>query len=145
MIKVPIVLADGAAIPHVARDGDAGVDLASLGRHVIPALSRVLVPTGVSIAMPSGVCGLVMPRSGLALNHGITVLNSPGLIDSGYRGDISVILYNSDPNNDFEVNDGDRVAQLVFMSHLTPAFEVRKVLDATVRGSGGFGHSGLQR
>jgi dUTP diphosphatase len=133
------------SVPAYARPGDAGVDL--LARHdvVIAARGgRVLVPTGVSLAIPEGYAGFVLPRSGLALRHGVTCLNTPGLIDSGYRGELQVILINHDPVDDYQVTRGDRIAQLVIMGVEEAAFELSTLdeLGAATRGSGGFGHTG---
>jgi dUTP pyrophosphatase len=100
------------------------------------------VPTGIAIALPQGFAGFVLPRSGLALNHGITCLNAPGLIDAGYRGEIAVIMHNTDASSAFTVEKGDRIAQLVIQRVETAEFVAVEVLDATERGDGGFGHSG---
>jgi dUTP pyrophosphatase len=133
-----------AVLPAAARDGDAGVDLRSLVDVTIPARGgRVLVPTGIAIEVPPGRAGFVLPRSGLALRHGITCLNAPGLIDSGYRGEVSVILVNHDPEVEFEVHAGDRIAQLVVISvEQVTLFEVDG-LSGSERGEGGFGHTGV--
>ena len=101
-----------------------------------------MVPTGVAIALPDGHVGLVHPRSGLAARHGVTTLNSPGTIDAGYRGEIHVILLNTDPTEPFEVRRGDRIAQLVVQEFVTAEWEIVDSLDETERGAGGFGHSG---
>ncbi len=105
---------------------------------------RALVPTGVVVAIPEGYAGFVQPRSGLALRHGVTCLNSPGLIDSGYRGEVAVLLVNTDPHEDYEVRRGDRVAQLVVQPVADVAFSQvdEGRLPGAVRGPGGFGHSG---
>ncbi len=129
-------------LPTYAHDGDAGVDLFARNAAMIGADGhRLLMPTGISIAIPIGWCGLVMPRSGLALKHGISVLNAPGLIDAAYRGEIKVVLTNTDPEADYEIARGDRVAQLVIqrVEHVT--WNVVSELDGVDRG-GGFGHSG---
>ena len=102
---------------------------------------RLLMPTGISIAIPVGWCGLVLPRSGLALKHGISVVNTPGLIDAAYRGEIKVILINTDPDHDYEIARGDRVAQLVIQRVEEVGWNVVDELDGVDRG-GGFGHSG---
>ncbi len=133
------------AVPAYARPGDAGADLLSRVDAVIPAGGgRVLVPTGVAVAIPSGFAGFVLPRSGLALRHGITCLNTPGLIDAGYRGELQVILINHDPVEDYAVSRGDRIAQLVIMGVEEAAFErvTHDGLGQATRGSGGFGHTG---
>jgi dUTP pyrophosphatase len=105
---------------------------------------RAVVPTGVAIAIPAGYAGLVVPRSGLAARHGLTCLNAPGLIDSGFRGEIQVILVNHDPEADYTVRRGDRVAQLVLLQVERAAFELvgEGGLEESKRGSGGFGHTG---
>ena len=114
-----------------------GVRLAAKG-------GRALVPTGLVMAIPPGYAGFVLPRSGLALRHGITCLNAPGLIDSGYRGEVAVLLANTDPDEDFEVHRGDRIAQLVVQAVEQCAFRsvVPAALPDSARGTGGFGHSG---
>ncbi len=130
-------------LPESAREGDAGVDLRSRVDLVIePAGGRALVPTGLAVEIPPGRAGLVLPRSGLALRHGVTCMNSPGLIDSGYRGELAVILVNTDPTEPFEVHRRDRIAQLVVVEVLTPRFLEVAELSESERGEGGFGHSG---
>ena len=135
-------LDDGLPLPRYAHEGDAGIDLhAREDATVQPAGGRVLMPTGIAVAIPPGHAGFVLPRSGNALNHGVTAANSPGLIDSRYRGELKVVLLNTDPTAPFEVKRGDRIAQLVVQR----VEEIRWVevdeLDANDRG-GGFGHSG---
>ena len=105
---------------------------------------RALVPTGVAVAIPEGYAGFVLPRSGLAARHGITCLNTPGLIDSGYRGEVQVVLVNLDPSRDYEVSRGDRIAQLVILRADQVAFELVATdeLGSSERGAGGFGHTG---
>jgi dUTP diphosphatase len=138
-------LDDDLAVPGYARPGDAGADLfareVAVLRH---GGGRALVPTGVAVAIPEGYAGLVLPRSGLAIRHGISCLNSPGLIDSGYRGEIQVILVNHDPEQDYEVSRGDRIAQLVIIGVEQAAFELvdAEGLGEAERGTGGFGHTG---
>lgn len=130
-------------LPSYARDGDAGADL--LARHaavIAPGGGRALIATGIAMALPAGYAGFVQPRSGLALRHGITCLNSPGLIDSGYRDEIKVILINTDPTRPYEVKRGDRVAQLVIQAVETASFDQVETLPASERGEGGFGHTG---
>lgn len=130
-------------LPRVAKPGDAGVDLRSSVDVTIPAGGhRALVPTGIAIAIPEGYAGFVQPRSGLALNHGITCLNTPGLIDSGYRGELKVLLINTDPTEAFEIRRGERIAQLVIQAVVEPVFVEVDELDESERGVGGFGHSG---
>ena len=129
-------------LPAHAHEGDAGLDLYAREDAVIPAGGhRLLMPTGIAIAIPQGYCGLVMPRSGLALKHGISVVNAPGLIDAAYRGEIKVVLLNTDPTDDYRISRGDRVAQLVIQRFETVAWNLVESLDGDDRG-GGFGHSG---
>ena len=129
-------------LPRYANEGDAGLDLCARESATIRAGSyRVLMPTGISIAIPVGWCGLVVPRSGLALKHGISVVNAPGLIDAAYRGEIKVILLNTDPEVDYDVHRGDRIAQLVIQRVAQVTWNVVESLDGADRG-GGFGHSG---
>lgn len=128
-------------MPSYAQPGDAGADLRSRVATVVQARGRVLVPTGVSIALPDGYVGLVHPRSGLAHKHGITVLNTPGTVDAGYRGEIAVNLYNSS-DEDFAIEPGDRIAQLVIQQVERAHFiEVEKLPDSD-RGEGGHGSTG---
>jgi dUTP pyrophosphatase len=142
--KVALVRLDPELpVPGYARPGDAGADLYARTAAVVPAGGgRVLVPTGVAVAIPEGWAGFVQPRSGLALRHGVTLVNAPGLIDSGYRDEIGVILLNTDPDADFEVRRGDRIAQLVIQRVETAEFEEVPELPASERGMGGFGHTG---
>ncbi|HEU5066015.1 MAG TPA: dUTP diphosphatase [Gaiellaceae bacterium] len=134
-------LRDDAVVPVQAYAGDAGLDLAACDRVEIGAGERALVGTGLAVAIPDGYAGFVQPRSGLAAEHGITVLNTPGLIDSGYRGEVRVILHNSDPATPFVVEPGMRVAQLV----VVPLAEIEPIevaeLPASERGVRGFGSS----
>ncbi|MEY4741449.1 MAG: hypothetical protein RL672_199, partial [Actinomycetota bacterium] len=124
-----------------AKAGDAGADLRCTKDAVIPAGQRMLLPTGVSIALPDGYVGLVHPRSGLAAKHGITVLNAPGTVDSGYRGEILVTLLNTS-DTPFEITRGDRIAQLVIQQYETAKFIEVEELPGTERGDTGFGSSG---
>ncbi|HWW68035.1 MAG TPA: dUTP diphosphatase [Solirubrobacterales bacterium] len=135
-------LRDGAVMPTRAHDGDAGLDLyACEAAHIGPG-ERWSVGTGVAVEIPEGHAGLVLPRSGLARDHGISLPNSPGLIDSGYRGEIRVLLLNTDPADTFNVEPGDRIAQLVISPVvLVEPVEV-EVLAESARGDGGFGSSG---
>jgi dUTP pyrophosphatase len=134
-------LRDDAVVPAQAYTGDAGLDLAACDRIEIGAGERALVGTGLAVAIPDGYAGFVQPRSGLAAEHGITVLNTPGLIDSGYRGEVRVILHNSDPVTTFVVEPGMRIAQLV----VVPLAEIEPVevdeLPTSERGVRGFGSS----
>ena len=143
-MDVPFILDDaGAQLPTAAHDGDAGLDLRSIEDVEIPPGGRRLVKTGLRVAIPAGCAGLVVPRSGLALNHGISVLNTPGLIDAPFRGPVGVILHNTDGQTAFAVRRGDRIAQLVIVSlpDIRPVRAER--LDETGRGEGGFGSSGI--
>ena len=143
MANVRVVRLDPTLpLPVAAKAGDAGVDLRSSVDVVVPPLGRVLVPTGLAIAIPQGFAGFIVPRSGLARDHGVTCLNAPGLIDSGYRGEIACILHNTDNVHEFAVSRGDRIAQLVVQSVETVEFCEVTALDTTERGDGGFGHSG---
>ena len=146
MLRVPLhQLDEGLPVPGYARVGDAGADLIARCDAVVACRGgRALVPTGVSVAIPPGYAGLVLPRSGLALRHGITCLNSPGLIDSGYRGEVQVVLVNHDPEHDYAITRGDRIAQLVVVRVEEAAFELvgEDGLGEAERGAGGFGHTG---
>jgi dUTP pyrophosphatase len=144
VVDVPIVRLDpGLPLPSYARPGDAGADLvAREGVTLAPAGGRALVPTGVAIALPDGYAGFVLPRSGLALRHGVTCLNTPGLIDAGYRDELKVLLVNTDPAVPYEVQRGDRIAQLVVQPVEQAMFTVVAALTVSERGTGGFGHTG---
>ena len=144
VLEVPLVRLDPELpVPTYARPGDAGADLYARSGAVIEAGGgRALIPTGVRIAVPEGYAGFVQPRSGLALRHGVTLANSPGLIDSGYRDELAVILINTDPRHPFEVHRGDRVAQLVIQRVEAAAFVEVDDLSSSERGLGGFGHTG---
>lgn len=143
-LTVPTVLADFyAAAPSYARPGDAGADLRSNLDLTIQPGERALVGTGVSIALPEGTVGLVHPRSGLAAKHGVTVLNAPGTIDSGYRGELKVILINHG-DAPFKVSVGDRIAQLVVQRFEQVSFELVDTLDASERGTNGCGSTGVR-
>ena len=129
-------------LPAYAHPGDAGIDLHARESIVIPCGGgRVLMPTGIAIAIPLGWAGFVLPRSGLALRHGLSVVNSPGLIDSAYRGELKLVLINTDPTDDYEVTRGDRVAQLVLQRVGEVTWNEVDELSGDDRG-GGFGHSG---
>lgn len=142
MKKLPIlIVAEPEFTPTYAHPGDAGADLRSRESVKIAAGQRLTVATGVSIAIPAGFVGLVHPRSGLAAKHGITVLNAPGTVDAGYRGEISVTLLNTS-NVDFEVARGDRIAQLVFQAIEIADFIKVETLPQSHRGDGGFGSTG---
>lgn len=142
-VEVPVVRLDpDLPLPSYAHDGDAGIDLVAREDAVVPAGGgRVLVPTGIALALPRGHAGFVLPRSGLALKYGISVVNSPGLIDCAYRGEIKVVLLNTDPHDDYRVARGDRIAQLVVQRVTEVVWHEVTTLDGDDRG-GGFGHSG---
>ena len=140
--KVPVlIVAEDGFEPIYAQPGDAGADLRSRIDVVVPANGRILVPTWVSIALPAGFVGLVHPRSGLAHKHGITVLNAPGTVDSGYRGEISVNLFNTS-DVDFEISRGDRIAQLVIQKYEEANFVKVERLPDSERGQAGHGSTG---
>ena len=143
MIDVPVVQLDRELpLPAYAHDGDAGLDLYAREDALLPASGgRALVPTGIAIALPVGYAGFVLPRSGLALHHGITVVNSPGLIDAHYRGEIKVVIQNNDLSRSYQVRRGDRIAQLVVQRVENVKWHIVDALDENDRG-GGFGHSG---
>lgn len=132
-----------ARIPERAHQGDAGLDLRALDSVRLGPGERISVATGLAVAIPAGHAGFVLPRSGLALRHGITLTNSPGLIDSGYRGELKVLLLNTDPAETFQIKAGDRVAQLVVTPVVTPEPSVVDAMDRTERADGGFGSSGV--
>ena len=129
--------------PAYAKPGDAGADLRSRIDFELEPGERALVPTGVAIALPEGYVGLVHPRSGLATKNGITIVNAPGTVDSGYRGELMVTLLNTDKTKSFHVQRGDRIAQLIIQKYETATFTVVDDLDQTERGSSGFGSSGI--
>ncbi|MBT5140077.1 MAG: dUTP diphosphatase [Acidimicrobiaceae bacterium] len=144
MLNLPVLRLDpDLPLPVYARPGDAGIDL--LAREdvtLVAAGGRALVPTGVAIALPEGYAGFVQPRSGLAFKHGVTCLNTPGLIDSGYRGELKVCLINHDPTADFMVTRGERIAQLVVQAVEHVNFVEVDDLDESSRGDKGFGSTG---
>lgn len=144
MLEVPIVRLDpDLAMPAYARPGDAGADLVAAADHLLAAGGgRARVGTGASVAIPEGHAGLILPRSGLALRHGVTCLNTPGLIDAGYRGELQVLLVNTDPEQDFRVRRGERIAQLVVVAVEHVAFTVIDGHEETERGEGGWGSTG---
>ena len=131
-----------AVAPSRAHEGDAGYDLYAAAPATLGPGERVAVPTGIAVAIPDGHAGLVLPRSGLALKHGIALVNAPGLIDAGYRGELRVLLLNTDRDAAFEVAAGDRIAQLVIVRHESPELVEVEALGESVRGEGGFGSSG---
>ena len=129
-------------LPQYAKPGDAGLDVYARIDCTLAPGERALIPTGIAIAMPDGYVCLAHPRSGLAAKHGISIVNAPGTIDSGYRGEIQIILINTDTGNLFEVKRGDRIAQLVFQRVESAHFEEVDELPTSERGDGGFGSTG---
>jgi dUTP pyrophosphatase len=129
-------------LPVQAYDGDAGYDLCAIEPATLAPGERAMIPTGIAIELPSGHAGLVLPRSGLAARHGIALVNAPGLIDAGYRGELRVLLLNTDREATFEIAAGDRIAQLVVVAVATTEVVESDALAATARGEGGFGSSG---
>ncbi|HJM34929.1 MAG TPA: dUTP diphosphatase [Acidimicrobiales bacterium] len=144
MMEIPITRIDSdLPLPAYAKEGDAGADLIANENVVLPpAGGRALISTGIAIAIPEGYAGFVQPRSGLAAKHGVTCLNTPGLIDSGYRGELKVLLINTDPETSFEVVKGERIAQLVIQRVESVEFIEVEALSDSDRGSGGFGSTG---
>ena len=148
-MSVPIRVArlePGVPLPVQAHEHDAGYDLAARVEVVLePGGGRALVPTGLAVAIPPGHAGFVLPCSGLALRHGVTCLNTPGLIDSGYRGELQVVLVNHDPEHAYTVARGDRIAQLVVVRVEEVFFDLVPLdgLGEAERGIGGFGHTGI--
>jgi dUTP diphosphatase len=136
-------LCEAARPPGRAHDGDAGYDLHAAEPARLAPGERASVGTGIAVAIPEGHAGLVLPRSGLAARHGISVVNAPGLIDAGYRGELRVLLLNTDREHPFELAPGDRIAQLVVVRVEDPRLEESRELDETGRGAGGFGSTGV--
>ena len=137
-----VKLSESARLPTRAHDNDAGLDLYAAEESRIAPGARVSIGTGLAVAIPEGLAGLVLPRSGLALKHGVTLVNSPGLIDPGYRGEVRVLLLNTDQTTDFVCAPGDRIAQLLLVPIATASPMQADTLDASTRGAGGFGSSG---
>ena len=144
MLDLPVVRLDPELpLPAYARRGDAGADLVAREDVVLPARGgRAVVATGVAVAIPDGYAGLILPRSGLAVRHGVTVVNAPGLVDAGYRGELRVALLNTDPDADYEVHRGDRIAQFVLVAVEQATLTEVDALPESERGGGGFGHTG---
>jgi dUTP pyrophosphatase len=143
VIDLPVLRLHGdAELPQAAHDGDAGLDLRSVEDVDLEPGARALVGVGLAVEIPPGHAGLVLPRSGLAVRHGITVLNAPGLVDSGYRGELRVALLNTDPQTPFAVRTGDRIAQLVVVAVPPVRVVAAATLTGSARGSGGFGSTG---
>ena len=143
MIEIKIKLLDpGVQMPKYQHRGDAGLDLPSRADFVLEPGERVLVPTGIAVAIPEGYAGFVLPRSGLAARNGIALVNSPGLIDSGYRGELAIVMLNTDRCEPLRVKRGDRIAQLVIQRVEEATTVLVDDLDDTPRGEGGFGSTG---
>ena len=144
VLQVPVVRLDPELpLPAYGWEGDAGADLVAREEATLaPAGGRALVGTGIAVAIPEGYAGFVQPRSGLALRHGVTCLNTPGLVDAGYRDELRVLLVNTDPHVAYEVRRGDRIAQLVIQRVERAAFAVTTELPESTRGLGGFGSTG---
>jgi dUTP pyrophosphatase len=144
-IRVLLLRGGADGLPAYQTDGSAGMDLSADvdGEVVIPPMGRAKIPTGIALSMPPGIEGQVRPRSGLAIRHGVTCLNSPGTIDPDYRGEVCVILVNFG-EEPFPVRRGDRIAQIVFSRTVRARLEVVSDLDGTPRGAGGFGHTGIR-
>ena len=136
-------LDNDAVIPTYAKPGDAGADLYAISELVLAPGERALVKTGIAIALPNGYVGLVHPRSGLGLKYGISVVNTPGTIDAGYRGEIGVVLINHDLHESFQVKKGDRIAQLVIQKVENAQFKVVNQLPESERAAGGYGSTGV--
>ncbi|WP_077196759.1 dUTP diphosphatase [Prevotella ihumii] len=145
MIQIKVINKGNQPLPTYATSQSAGMDLrANIDQPItLKPMERMLVPTGLHIALPEGYEAQVRPRSGLALKHGITVLNSPGTVDADYRGEIKVLLINFS-TEDFVVNAGERIAQMVITRHEQAQFELVEELDETERGAGGYGHTGVK-
>jgi dUTP pyrophosphatase len=143
-LQVRIINNSQHPLPQYATAGSAGMDVIAMleASVTIMPLQRVLVPTGLHIELPQGYEAQIRPRSGLALKHGLTVLNSPGTIDSDYRGEIKIILINLG-NEAFTINDGDRIAQMIIAPYTTITWQAADGLQLSTRGKGGFGHTGI--
>lgn len=141
-VDIPIIASD---VPVYAHPGDAGADLVSAEALTLAPGARALVGTGVRIALPDGYVAFVVPRSGLATKHGITIVNAPGTVDAGYRGEIKVTLLNTDQQTPYEIAVGDRIAQLIVMPVSRAHFIPVDVLPESARGEGGFGSTGYQK
>ena len=146
MIEIQIKLLDeDLPMPRYQHEGDAGLDLPSRVDYVLEPGERAMIPTGIAVAIPRGYAGFVLPRSGLASRHGIALVNSPGLVDAGYRGEMAIIMINTDKREAFHIKRGDRIAQLVIQKVVEATTIQVSELDATSRGAGGFGSTGQSR
>ena len=140
MIELQIKLLDeGLPMPRYQHEGDAGLDLPSRVDLVLEPGERATIPTGIAVCIPRGYAGFVLPRSGLAARHGIALVNSPGLVDSGYRGEMAIVMINTDKHEAFHIRRGDRIAQLVIQKVVEATTVQVDNLDSTSRGEGGFG------
>lgn len=144
MLSIPFVLENDSNKPVRSRHGDAGYDLCSREAVVLKPFERALIPTGVHIELPEGYAGLVLPRSGLAIKKGLSLVNAPGLIDSNFRGEIQAIAINLDPKSDIKINPGERIAQLIIQKVEDADFATAGSLSSTNRNEAGFGSSGVQ-
>ncbi|MFT4264921.1 MAG: dUTP diphosphatase [Nocardioides sp.] len=144
MVDIALTRLDpGLPVPSYAHPGDAGADLMTTVDVTLAPGERALVPTGIAIALPEGFVALVHPRSGLAARHGLSIVNTPGTVDAGYRGEIKVLLINHDPREPIELRRGDRIAQLVIQRVERAAFVEVESLEESVRGAGGYGSTGV--
>lgn len=144
MIDIDLkILNDDLPVPRYAHTGDAGIDLFSTVDASLEPFERKIIPTGIALSIPEGYAGFVQPRSGLAIKKGVTLLNSPGLIDSGYRGEVCAILINLDPKNTFNIKKGDKICQLVIQKVETVKLNIVEKLNESDRGPGGFGSTGV--
>lgn len=141
--NVEVLIASGR-VPEYAHPGDAGADLHAAEQHVLPPGGRATIGTGVSIALPDGYAAFVVPRSGLAMRHGITIVNSPGTVDAGYRGEIRITMLNTDTEHPFAIEPGDRIAQLIVMPVSRARFIPVETLPGSQRGASGFGSTGIR-
>src|SRR5512132_388437 len=143
MIEIQIKLIDqDSPMPRYQHEGDAGLDLPSRVDYVLEPGERAMIPTGIAVAIPKGYAGFVLPSSGLAARHGIALVNSPGRVDSGYRGEMAIIMINTDKHEAFHIKRGDRIAQLVIQKVIEATTVRVAELDSTSRGDGGFGSTG---
>ena len=143
MIDIQIKLLDeDLPMPRYQHEGDAGLDLPSRIDFVLEPGERAMIPTGIAVAIPPGYAGFVLPRSGLAARHGIALVNSPGLVDAGYRGEMAIVMINTDKHEPFHIKRGDRIAQLVIQRVVEATTVQVSELDSTSRGEGGFGSTG---
>jgi dUTP pyrophosphatase len=144
LLQIPVMLlAPGARLPQRAYEHDAAFDLFAVQNAIVAPQHRQVIGTGVALGLPPGIAALTLPRSGLAAEHGIALVNAPGLIDPGYRGEVRIILLNTDRHHPFHVHAGDRIAQLLIVSLTAVSFFETVRLDETHRGERGFGSSGM--